>query len=276
MRACMRMADGWMLMGHMRLTGIYDTQNGPRGDEKSFLAGMLMGAARRDFADGDTLNLRAMLSPDPFMGKSGYPLLLASRRNRERHDAARSTASIRTICSWSFRQPMRTGFPQDDSVFVYGGLPGEPAFGPPAFMHRASGMDNPEAPISHHWLDSTHITFGVVTAGWVHDDWKLEMSQFTGREPDQNRFDIDSPREWIPRPRGVSFNPDPHWSLQASWAHLNSPEQLNPPETKTAGRPAPAMRADLDGLGDWFTTLAYGRKKRSDGVSSTPGFWKAN
>jgi hypothetical protein len=21
------------------------------------------------------------------------------------------------------------------------------------------------APISHHWLDSTHITFGVVTAG---------------------------------------------------------------------------------------------------------------
>ena len=33
------------------------------------------------------------------------------------------------------------------------------AFGPPAFMHRMSSMDSPEAPISHHWLDSTHISF---------------------------------------------------------------------------------------------------------------------
>jgi hypothetical protein len=33
--------------------------------------------ARREFSHG-TLNLRAMLSPDPFMGKRGYPLLLAA------------------------------------------------------------------------------------------------------------------------------------------------------------------------------------------------------
>ena len=60
------------------------------------------------------------------------------------------------------------------ALFVYAGLPGEPAFGPPAFMHRMSIMDSPEAPISHHWLDSTHITFGVVTAGLVFGDVKLE------------------------------------------------------------------------------------------------------
>ena len=54
-------------------------------------------------------------------------------------------------------------------------------------MHRASGMDNPEAPISHHWLDSTHITFGVVTLGAVVDTWKIETSAFRGREPDQRR-----------------------------------------------------------------------------------------
>ena len=46
-------------------------------------------------------------------------------------------------------------------AFVYAGLPGEPAFGPPAFMHRPAAMMSPEAPITHHWLDSTHITFGV-------------------------------------------------------------------------------------------------------------------
>ena len=48
-------------------------------------------------------------------------------------------------------------FSPGSSAFVYAGLPGEPALGPNAFMHRLSGMDNPEAPLSHHWLDATHI-----------------------------------------------------------------------------------------------------------------------
>ncbi len=53
----------------------------------------------------------------------------------------------------------------DNAAFIYAGLPGEPALGPVAYMHRQSGMDNPEAPLTHNWLDSTHITFGAVTAG---------------------------------------------------------------------------------------------------------------
>lgn len=57
-------------------------------------------------------------------------------------------------------------------------------------MHRFSGMANPEAPISHHWLDSTHVTFGVATAGLVYKGLKLEGSVVTGREPDENRWDI--------------------------------------------------------------------------------------
>src|SRR5205807_2759984 len=114
-----------------------------------------------------------------------------------------------------------------DSIFFYAGLPGEPAFGPPAFMHRLSIMDSPEAPISHHWLDSTHIVFGVLTTGFVHDDWKLEVSQFTGREPDQNRYDFDPIRLDSTAAR-ASWNPDPRWSVQVSWGHLNSPEQLTP------------------------------------------------
>jgi hypothetical protein len=207
-------ADGWMLMGHMMLTGVYDTQSGARGDNKAFLEGMLMGAARRDFSDGDTLNLRAMLSPDPFMGKDGYPLLLATGETangitpladrQHPHDLFMELSS-----TYSRR------LSGDDSAFLYFGDPGEPALGPPAFMHRASGMDIPEAPITHHWLDSTHITFGVLTGGFVHDDWKVEVSQFTGREPDQFRFDFDPIRLDSTSTR-ISWNPDANWSLQAS------------------------------------------------------------
>jgi hypothetical protein len=82
----------------------------------------------------------------------------------------------------------------DSSVFVYFGYPGEPALGPAAMMHRVSAEDIPSAPLTHHWLDSTHVTFGVVTVGLVEGDWKLEASQFTGREPDQFRFNFDPAR----------------------------------------------------------------------------------
>ena len=257
------MADGWTLMGHMMLWGVYDTQNGPRGDDKAFVEGMLMGAARRDFANGDTLNLRAMLSPDPFMGRSGYPELLASGETangvtplldrQHAHDLFMELAA-----SYAHR------LDADDSMFLYAGYPGEPALGPAAFMHRPSGMDIPDAPITHHWLDSTHITFGVLTAGFVHDDWKLEVSQFTGREPDANRYDFDPIRLDSTAAR-LSFNPDPHWSLQVSWGHLISPEQLAPQidENRTT---ASATYVSPLGLGVLAATLAWGLKQESDGT----------
>src|SRR5690606_18092008 len=68
----------WTLMGHAVFNLVHDWQNGPRGDDKTFVSGMVMGAARRDFADGGVLNLRAMLSPEPWMGEEGFPLLLAA------------------------------------------------------------------------------------------------------------------------------------------------------------------------------------------------------
>src|SRR5207244_1971423 len=50
-------------------------------------------------------------------------------------------------------------------VELYAAASGEPALGPTAFMHRASAMNDPLPPIGHHWQDSTHISFGVFTAG---------------------------------------------------------------------------------------------------------------
>ena len=71
------MEEDWMLMGHALLNGVYDWQQGARGDTDTFLSGMFMGMATRHF-NSDTLQFRAMLSPEPLMGKSGYPLLLAT------------------------------------------------------------------------------------------------------------------------------------------------------------------------------------------------------
>ncbi|MDB5420862.1 MAG: hypothetical protein JWR59_809 [Brevundimonas sp.] len=248
----------WSVMTHALLNLTYDTQSGPRGGDKTYVAGMVMAAARRDFADGSTLNLRGMFSPDPLMGQEGYPLLLAAGETANGTDSLVDRQHPHELVmelSASYARPLS----EHDSIFAYIGLPGEPAFGPPAFMHRMSAMDSPEAPITHHWLDSTHIVFGVATLGWVHDNFKLEASSFRGREPDQDRYDIESPSfdSWAVR---ASWNPAPEWSLQASYADVTAPEQLAPDEDETKTSASAIHTRRFGDAGWWSSTLAWGRK----------------
>jgi hypothetical protein len=252
------MAGDWMLMGHALLNGVYDWQEGRRGGEKGFVSGMAMAMARRDFANGNVLQFRAALSPDPVMGKRGYPLHLASGETANGADPLIDRQHPHDLfmeLSASFS--VRLG--DDASLFLYGGLPGEPAFGPPAFMHRMSIMDSPEAPITHHWLDSTHITFGVATAGLVAGRFKVEASRFNGREPDQHRYDIETGPLDSTALR-LSFNPTDELSLQASWAQLKSPEQLEPGEDQTRWSASAIYTKSLGENRWWSTTLAWGRR----------------
>jgi hypothetical protein len=253
------MEGNWSFMGHALLNGVYDWQQGPRGDTDSFFSGMLMGMASRHFGSGDALQFRAMWSPEPLMGKSGYPLLLATG------ETANGTAPLvdRQHPHDQFME-MSAAYSRAlgaaDSLFLYAGLPGEPAFGPPAFMHRQSILDSPEAPISHHWLDSTHIAYGVVTGGYVHDSWKIEASRFHGREPDQFRYNIESGALDSTSAR-LSWNPVREWSLQASWARQISPEELEP--TKNQDRISASAIYTLK-FGEhiwWSTTAAWGRRR---------------
>ncbi|MBS0359850.1 MAG: hypothetical protein JSR98_00610 [Proteobacteria bacterium] len=252
----------WLVMFHGVLNGVWDSQSGPRGDEKGFASGMLMAMAQRPLGDGE-LQLRAMLSPDPLMGPSGYPLLLATGETangrtplvdrQHPHDFFMELSA-----SYAWKLSNRA------SVFVYAGLPGEPAFGPPAFMHRLSVMDSPEAPISHHWLDSTHISFGVVTGGMVAGDWKLEASAYNGREPDQHRWDIETGALDSTAVR-LSWNPTRNWALQASWADEISPEQLEPGVDQHKVSASAIYTTDFGDHGWWSTTAAWGRRS-SEGV----------
>jgi hypothetical protein len=257
------MRGDWSLMGHTLLNGVYSWQEGPRGDEQVFLAGMVMGSARRDLGGGDVITLRGMLSPDPFMGKRGYPLLLAAG---ETADGVTPLVDRQHPHDLFMELSATWSRPLDDerSVFVYGGLPGEPAFGPPAFMHRPAAMMSPEAPITHHWLDSTHISFGVLTAGWVQGRRKLEASQFTGREPDEDRYDIERPRMDSTALR-ASWNPGENWSLQASWADVESPEQLEPEVDEERLSASALYGRDLGGGRSWSATVAWGHKNPNEG-----------
>jgi hypothetical protein len=203
-----------------------------------------------------------MMSLDPLMGANGYPLLFATGETangrtplidrQHPHDLFMELSGSYSITLSDM-----------SSVFLYAGLPGEPALGPPAFMHRESGMDDPEAPITHHWLDSTHITYGVVTVGYVYGSWKIEGSAFRGREPDQYRYAIEGPRLDSASAR-ISCNPDPNWSFQASWGYLKSPEQLAPNVDENRLTASAAWNLPFDG-GNWATTFAWGEKRNHPG-----------
>jgi hypothetical protein len=250
------MAGEWMTMLHGYADLVYDDQGGPRGDEKVFVPSMLMLMGQRSLGPG-TWGLRSMISLDPLMGSTGYPLLFQTGETgdgveplvdrQHPHDFFMELATTYSV-------PLGNG-----SVFGYAGLPGEPALGPPAFMHRASGVQIPEAPLSHHWLDSTHITFGVATLGATAGHWKLEASAFNAREPDHNRWNIETGRldSWSGR---VTLNPAPQWSAQLSHGHLESPEQLHPDEDVDRTT-ASIGHARGPAAEQWSTTLAAGSNR---------------
>jgi hypothetical protein len=257
-----QMHGEWMTMLHGYATAVYDDQGGPRGDEKTFIEGMLMGMASRPLAGG-TWGLRAMLSPDPAIGKGGYPLLLQTGEtaNGRTHLIDRQHPhDLFMELATSYSHPLT----DDSSVFAYVGYPGEPALGPPTFMHRFSGIDNPEAPIGHHWLDSTHITFGVATLGYVWRNWKIEGSAFNGREPDQYRWNFDDPRFSSYAGR-LSYNPTDRWSLQVSQGFLKSPEQLEPDVDQHRTTASAMYNLPFGGGNNWQTSFAWGRNDNRPG-----------
>ena len=234
---------------------------GRRGDDKAFLSGMVMGMARRPLGDG-TLQFRASLSPDPLMGKRGYPLLLASGETANGVDRLIDRQHPHDFfmeLSASVSQNIGPG----SSVFLYAALPGEPAFGPPAFMHREAILDSPEAPISHHWLDSTHISFGVLTGGLVVDRVKVEVSRFNGREPDQHRWNIETAPLDSTAIR-LSWNPVAELSLQGSWGRFIDPEQLEPGVDQTRWSASALYAAQIAPGWKLAGTLAWGRKSIKD------------
>jgi hypothetical protein len=259
----MGMGGGWHTMVHGYLDAIYDHQGGPRGDDKSFSASMLMLMAQRFVGEG-TLGLRGMFSLDPLMGKAGYPLLLQTGETADGR-----TPLIDRQHPHNFFMEMAASYsvPVGDarSMFIYAGLPGEPALGPSAFMHRFSGVDNPEAPITHHWLDSTHVTNGVVTLGYVVDRFKIEGSVFHGREPDQYRYRIEAGALDSQSLR-LSYNPTDDWSLQVSHGRVKSPESLSP-EIDVRRTTASASYNVRLAEGLWQTTAAWGRNASRPGKS---------
>ena len=153
---------------------------------------------------------------------------------------------------------------------IYAGLAGEPALGPPGYPHRASAMPNPTRPVTHHWLDSTHVTFGLVTVGAHNQRWKAELSAFHGREPDERRVDLDLGKFDSIAGR-LSFLPTGRLALQVSAARLREARSdfPFPSQYPVVRATASAMYHVPRGAGGlWATTLAVGVNHARERIAS--------
>jgi hypothetical protein len=116
---------------------------------------------------------------------------------------------------------------RSSATYAFGGdLVGSPTLGPTAFMHRESARDNPQVPLTHHFMDSTHISTGVIRGGVETSGFVFEASAFRGAEPDEHRMNIETPAldSWAAR---VSYKRGP-WSAQFSGGLLHEPEWYEP------------------------------------------------
>lgn len=211
------------LMGFM--TFDENRSGGTRGDSRFFSNSMIMLMGSRKYGEG-TLGFSFMGSLDPvFNGEFGYPDLFQTGETAHGQKLTdyQHPHDLLDEVTVSYSHPVGKGI----NAFVYGGPVGEPALGGPTFMHRPSGVEIPEAPISHHWFDSTHISWGVATVGVNSEKWQIEASAFNGHEPNENRYAPDKIRLDSASTR-VTFNPSKNLSLNASYGFLRSPESTDP------------------------------------------------
>jgi len=251
------MAGPWMFMVHGFGFVQYDKQGGPRGDDQFGSLNWAMLMVSRDLGGG-RIQARTMLSLDPAtVTNQGYPLLLQSGETyngqplvdrQHPHDFWMELAVM-------YERALTRGV----GIAAYIALAGEPALGPVAFMHRPSAMDNPIAPLGHHWQDATHISFGVITAGIFGHHWKLEGSVFNGREPDEERWGFDRIRLDSYSGR-FSAHLDSNWTLAVGHGYLKSPEALNPGE--------PTHRTTA--------SILHGRRIGTEGQLAAALVWGAN
>jgi len=255
------LGGGWQGMAHGYAWGAYTDQTGPRGDDMVFVQSMAMVMAEKAF-DGGRLQFKGMVSADPLMGDRGYPILFAVGETADGVSLVDRQHPHDLFMELSARLDLDIA--DDTRAFLYAAPVGEPALGPPAFMHRASARLNPDAPITHHWFDSTHITFGVLTGGVATDLWQIEASGFRGREPDEDRWDIEKPRldSWSVR---ATLNPSPNWAMQVSHARIDEPEALHPGQDE-ARTTASVIYNSGNGLA---ATAAFSSKNRMPGDTLT-------
>ena len=242
-----------MFMAQAFLNGTQ--QSGPRGGDKLYAPNWLMGNAAHRLGGNGAFQVQVMMSLDPAtITQRRYPLLFQTGESAFGKPIVDGQHPHDLFMGIAFQYARSLG---ENAMLQIAYSPvGDPALGPIAFPHRASAMELPQATIAHHWQDSTHIASNVVTAGLAYRKFKLEASGFYGREPDENRWNIDyGPMDsWSAR---LWFFPGANWAAQASVGRLANPEPTHPGDVVRST--ASLHYSKPMGANSWSSSIIWGR-----------------
>jgi hypothetical protein len=242
----MFMGDGFLV----------DTQqSGPRGGDKVYSTNSAMAAAEHRVGKSGAFQVDLMLSLEPAtVTDRRYPLLFQTGETAFGKAIVDGQHPHNFIMGLGFYYVRELG--SNTRLELYFAPVGDPALGPIAYPHRASASELPEAPISHHWQDSTHISDDVVTVGLLYKKFKLEASGFHGAEPGENRWIIQQGAidSWSSR---LWFFPTKNWAAQVSVGRLTHPEALEPGD-QVRSTASVEYTKPMSG-GSWASSLIWGR-----------------
>jgi hypothetical protein len=262
----------WMTTIHGSFFARYNNQDifksGSRGGQKFDAPNMIMGMTQTKVGSNGLFAINGMFSLDPLLvGPGGYPLLYQTGESYQGNKVVDRQHPHDLFAALSVAYTQRVAKNTDLSISF--GYPGEPALGPPVFMHRLSAMNDPGALLGHHYQDATHITFGVATMGFRYKDVKLEGSAFTGREPDEFRYNFDK-MKFDSYSFRLSYNPSKQWALQVSDGMIHSPEEAEPAQNVNRFTVS-AIHIKMLGEDSYVsTTLVYGQNHYSDNGKTQP------
>jgi hypothetical protein len=218
--------DGWNL-AFMANAFIVDTQqSGPRGGDKLYSTNWFMGSAAHRAGKKGMFEAELMLSLEPAtITDRRYPLLFQTGETAFDKPIVDGQHPHNFIMGLGFHYSYEIS--EGTIVDLYAAPVGDPALGPIAYPHRASAMELPQAALSHHWQDSTHISDDVITLGISHRKLKLEASGFHGAEPGENRWIVQAGAidSWSAR---LWYFPAKNWAMQVSGGRITHPEALEP------------------------------------------------
>lgn len=217
-------SPSWTWSGDGSVFAGYNYQQRRFADFASWESQNWFGANGQRRLGAGQFGIDAMISLEPFsMPASGSPQLFQTGESYQQSPLVNHQHPHDLLMN------LGATYRATHSRFTYvagADLVGSPALGPVPFMHRESARDNPQVPLTHHFLDSTHSTAGVVRGGIEVAGLTLESSVFRGEEPDENRRNIDQPRlnSWSAR---IGWQRGP-WQTQFSGGHLHEPEWFEP------------------------------------------------
>jgi len=230
-------------------------QTGPRGGDKLYSTNWVMAAAEHGVGSNGAFEAVLMLSLEPAtITDRRYPLLFQTGETAYGIPLTDAQHPHNFVMALGFHYAHQLS--DAATLDFYFAPVGDPALGPVAYPHRASAMELPEAPISHHLQDSTHISDEVVTAGIQYRKVKLEASGFHGAEPGENRWIVQTGAidSWSTR---LWFFPTKNWAAQISGGHLTHPEALAPGDQTRLTASAEYSRPMPGGA--WSSSLVWGR-----------------